>query len=109
MQCKKRIDPHEAFHTLGVVLTPNGSCEEAFECLVQITLHYATAVTASHLTRDTALTSYVQHLLPKIRYPLPALSLTYEQCQKLNSIALQSFLQKSISIDIPHAILYLVQ
>jgi hypothetical protein len=49
---------------------------------------------SSHLTRADTLTSYVQHLLPKIRYQLPALSLSTADCNKLMTPILKAALPK---------------
>jgi hypothetical protein len=75
-----RIDPHNTFCTLGVYIMPNGSCEDAFSRLVNSALEYASAVTSTYLTRDTALTSYIQQFLSKLQNQLLAISLNYQQC-----------------------------
>jgi hypothetical protein len=80
--------------TLGVYITPNGSSAGAFTVLKDIALTYATVITGTHITWQEALTSYIQYLLPKLRYQPPLLSLTQKQCDKLQSIVLQALLPK---------------
>jgi hypothetical protein len=90
----KRIEPTDTFRTLGVYVTPNGSSAGAFTVLKDIALTYATVTTGTHITRQEALTSYIQYLLPKLRYQPPLLSLTQKQCDKLQSIVLQALVPK---------------
>lgn len=90
----KRIEPTESFRTLGIYITPDGSSAGAFAILKEIAISYATAITGTHLTWQEALTSYVQYLLPKLRYQPPLLALTHKQCHALQSIALQALLPK---------------
>jgi len=80
--------------TLGVYITPHGSSAGAFTVLKDTALTYATVITGTHITWQEALTSYIQYLLPKLRYQPPLLSLTQKQCDKLQSIVLQALLPK---------------
>jgi hypothetical protein len=89
-----RIEPTDTFWTLGVYVTPNGSSAGAFKMLREIALTYATAITGTHLTRQEALMSYIQYLLPKLRYQPPLLALTQKQCNTIQSIVLQALLPK---------------
>jgi len=90
----KRIEPTDTFRTLGVYVTPDGTCKGAFTVLKEIALTYASVVTGTHLSRQEALTSYIQYLLPKLRYQPPLLALTAKQCYTLQSIILQALLPK---------------
>jgi hypothetical protein len=93
-QVIKRIEPYTGFCTLGVQVTPNGNCDAAMDLLIELALGYAKAVSISHLSRDTALVSYIQHSFPKLHYQMPALALTKGQCQHLTSIILMALLPK---------------
>jgi hypothetical protein len=88
------IESTESFRTLGVIISPSCSTKGSMEKLQQIATAYARNVAGSHLTREETIMSYVQHLLPKLRFQLPALSLSKSQCNKITSIALMAALPK---------------
>jgi len=90
----KRIEPTASYRTLGVHISPSGNNKGAIAVLQDITLTYAQAITGSHLDRTAVLMSYVQHLLPRLRFQLPALSLTDAECHAILSPALQATLPK---------------
>jgi hypothetical protein len=71
----KRIAPTESYRTLGVHLAPNGSNKGAISILKEAALVYCSRITSSRLTRKEALVSYIQYLLPKLRYQPPLLTL----------------------------------
>jgi hypothetical protein len=90
----KRISPHDTFRTLGAFITPSGSSRGAFNILKEIALDYAANITGSHIARKEALMSYIQYLIPKLRFQPPALSLSKKECDQITSIALQALLPK---------------
>jgi hypothetical protein len=57
-------------------------------------LDYCTTIKGSHLSRQDALMSYIQYLLPKLRFQPPVLSLTKQQCDKLISPIYMALLPK---------------
>jgi hypothetical protein len=87
-----RISPYSSYRTLGVYISPSGSCRKAISILRSIADDYASKIIPSSLNRDEALTSYLQYLVPKIGFPLPALSLTEKQCTYIQAPALTAFL-----------------
>jgi hypothetical protein len=89
-----RMEPTESYRTLGVHISPSGSNKGAIVVLTEIALQYAQSITMSHLNREDTLTSYVQHLLPKLRFQLPALSLTSADGDKLMTPILKAALPK---------------
>jgi hypothetical protein len=89
-----RIEPSTPYRTLGVHITPSGSSIGATQVLQDIVLEYAQAITGSYLSRKETIMSYVQHLLPKLRFQLPALSFKKSDCEKLMSVALNATLPK---------------
>jgi len=89
-----RMEPTESYRTLGVHISPSGSNKGAIVVLTEIALQYAQSITGSHLNREDTLTSYVQHLLPKLRFQLPALSLTSADGDKLMTPILKAALPK---------------
>jgi hypothetical protein len=90
----KRVELHESYRTLGVHISPNGSSAGALTVLTDITIGYNAHITASTINRAEAFASFAQHLLPKLRFQMPVLSLTQTQWNKLSTIALAAFLPK---------------
>ena len=75
-------------------ISPNGSNLEALQVLITIVTEYSANIHSSYLNRSEAIASYVQHLLPKLRYQLPFLSVSQKDCDHLTSIALMEFFPK---------------
>lgn len=90
----KRIEPTDTFRSLGVHVTPDGTSKGTFTILQDIALNYASILTGTHVTRQEALTTYIQYILPKLRYQPPLLALTLKQCDTLQSIILKAVLPK---------------
>jgi hypothetical protein len=84
----KRIEPTASYRTLGVHISPSGCNKGAISVLQEIALDYAQAIAGSHLSRQDVLVSYVQHLVPRLRFQLPALTLSKAECNQLQSPAL---------------------
>jgi len=89
-----RIEPTTTYRTLGVHITPTGSNLGAYQFMLDIVADYAQALARVHLSKEEAITSYVQHLLPKLRFQMPALSLTKESCDKLLSVIFKAVLPR---------------
>jgi hypothetical protein len=89
-----RISPNSSYRTLGVHISPSGSCMKAMHILRTTAEDYASKIIPSTLHREEALTSYLQYLVPKIGFPLPALSLTEKQCSHIQAPALNAFSPK---------------
>jgi len=90
----QRIEPTTAYRTLGVHITPSGSNEGAYAQLLETVLNYGQAIIGSHLSCEESVMSYVQHLFPKLRFQLPALSLSTAACDRLMSLILKAALPK---------------
>jgi hypothetical protein len=89
-----RIEPTSSFRTLGVHISPSGSNLGALKILKEVVWEYCTNVRGSHLSRQEALTSYIQYLLPKLRFQPPVLSLAQKDCDQLLSPVLSALLPK---------------
>ena len=89
-----RIEPTQAFRTLGLYLTPSGCNKGALIKLQEIVITYATAIIGARINRQQALVSYVQYLLPRLRYQPPLLSLSQRALEQLHSTVLSSLLPK---------------
>lgn len=88
------IEPTDSFRTLGVFLSPSGSNKGAMSILQEIVLTYASTITGTHITRKQALVSYIQYLLPKLRYQPPLLSLSPTELARLQAPTLSALLPK---------------
>jgi len=77
-----------------VYISPSGSSKGAFQQLKGTVLDYCANIVASKLTRQEILTSFIQYLLPKIRYQPPLLLLSLSDCDKLMSPILTAILPK---------------
>jgi hypothetical protein len=78
-----RLVAPSTFRTLGVHISPSGTNTGAFSVIQEFVLEYCTNVKGSHLSWKDSLMSYVQYLLPKLRFQPPVLSFTQHQCDKL--------------------------
>jgi hypothetical protein len=89
-----QMSPYAAYRTLGAYISPSGGMQKTFEVLHGHSLEYATKLQASSLWKEAALWSYLLYLLPKITFPLMAMSLSETQCLQIQSPALRALLPK---------------
>jgi len=89
-----RIEAAASYRTLGVHISPSGNNTGALKVFKQIALDYCSTITGSSLTRQEALTSYIQYLLPKLRFQPPVLSLSQQDCDKLTSMVMAALLPR---------------
>jgi hypothetical protein len=90
----KRIEPASSYCTLRVYISPSGKSAGPLSILCKTALEYCSKLVASTLTRKETLTSYIQYILPKLRYQPPLLQLTTQECDKLMSPILMAILLK---------------
>jgi hypothetical protein len=89
-----RLSPYSSYKTLGVYISPSGSSNQACLILKGKAIDYGVRLMGSHLNREEALWSYLLYFIPRIGFPLPALSLTEKQCNAIQSPALKGMLPK---------------
>jgi len=85
---------HDTYRTLGVHISPSGDTAASFQVLLAQTTDYQTKIATSKLPKEAALLSYNVYLLPKLGYPLPALTFTEQQCHNLQSPTIMALLPK---------------
>jgi hypothetical protein len=85
---------HDTYRTLGVYISPSGDTKGSYDILLAKARDYQTKIASSNLPREAANLSYNVYLLPKLGYPLPALTLTEAQCYTLQSPTLLALLPK---------------
>ncbi len=79
---------------LGVRISPSGSTCLAFETLRQQSQDFAARVSSSKLSRKATYWAFWQYYTPKSVFPVPALTLTRTQCNKIQAPALSATLSK---------------
>jgi hypothetical protein len=85
---------HDTYRTLGVHISPSGDTSTAAQVLLEKAKDYQVKIALSSLPREAALLSYNVYLLPKLGYPLPAMSLSEEACYNIQSPTLLAVLPK---------------
>jgi hypothetical protein len=85
---------HDTYRTLGVYLSPSGKVEAAVKVLEEKAKDYQIKIATSKLPREAALLSYNVYLLPKLGYPLPAMSLNENTCYSIQAPTLAALLPK---------------
>ena len=90
-----RLEPSEAFETLGVHLAPDGNHEAAYTALSNTAKLWADKVRTSHLKEAEASTALKTTIMKTLEYPLPALSLSRQQCDKIMAPILKAVLPKA--------------
>jgi hypothetical protein len=89
-----QLSVHDTYRTLGVRISPSGATQQSFKVLFAKAHDYQAKIITSKLPREAALLSYNMYLLPKLGYPLPALTFSEIECQRLQSPTLAAFLPK---------------
>jgi hypothetical protein len=89
-----QMSPYESYCALGANISPSGSMHKAFEVLRGHSVTYATRIQASTINKEAALWSYLLYLLPKLTFPLMAMTLSEVQCSQFQSPALNALLLK---------------
>jgi hypothetical protein len=87
-----QISVHDTYRTLGVHISPSGVTKDALQGLLAKARDYQAKIITSNLPREVALLSYNMYLLPKLGYPLPALTFLEADCHRLQSPTLAAFL-----------------
>ena len=93
--------------TLGVILAPDGNTDDAFNTLLDKAKSWAAHIQSGHLTPSLVWQAANTTIMKSLQYPLPALTISREQCNKIMNIIKKGLLPKSqISKNIPHAVLF---
>jgi hypothetical protein len=85
---------HDTYRTLGVYLSPSGLTSAAEEILLEKAEDYQIKIATLKLPREAAWLSYNVYLLPKVGYPLPAMSLSEDACYSIQAPTLMAVLPK---------------
>jgi hypothetical protein len=85
---------HDTYRTLGVHISPSVTTKTSFKVLLGKAQDYHDKIASSKLPREAALLSYNMYLLPKLGYPLLALTFSEEECNSIQSPTIMAFLPK---------------
>jgi hypothetical protein len=89
-----QLSPYAAYRTLGAYLSPSGGMAKSFDVLRNYAIEYALRIHGSSIQKEAALWSYLLYLLPKLTFPIIALTLSKQQCCQIQSPALGALLPK---------------
>jgi hypothetical protein len=90
----QRMEPMEAYETLGLSMAPDGNLDEQFGRLLMMVKQWSNGICTSYLRKHHAAYALKVTVLKKIEYALPALNLSKAQCDKLLTPILQAALPK---------------
>jgi hypothetical protein len=102
-----RIEPTQAFRTLGVYIAGSGNQAKQAKVLRSYSEVYKDSLQSAFLSPTEAYCSYMTFLRPKLTYPLPCSSLTQKQCRTIQAPALEALLPKlHLNRHTPRAVLF---
>jgi hypothetical protein len=107
LEAVPRIEPTQAFRTLGVHLAASGSQVKQAAILHSHSEAYRDSIQSASLTPTEAYWSYMMFLRPRLNYPLPCCSLTQQQCRHIQAPALAALLPKlHLNCHTPRVVLF---
>ena len=94
--------------TLGVHLAPDGNNKDAFESLMTKAKTWHDNIRVGHLSPSLlAWQATTTSILKSLKYPLPALTLSYDECNKIMAVLKKGLLNSSrICTSTPKSILH---
>ena len=103
----ERVPVTEARRTLGVRLAPDGNNRAEVEYLRQQAVNWSDKLRTGHLPRYASWVSMNATIMRTLIYPLPATTLTYDECHYILSPVLQAGLPSSgIARTFPRTIVH---
>jgi hypothetical protein len=78
-----RLEPYQAYETLGVYLAPDGNLEEQFQKMKKATTQWADNLRTSSIGRNEVWIALQSTILRSLMYPLPALRLSKSQLDSI--------------------------
>jgi len=79
----KRLEPHQAYETLGVYLAPDGNLNEQFQKMKKAASAWANGLRTGNITKPEVWIALNSTIMRTLIYPLPALRLTRAQCEAI--------------------------
>ena len=91
----KRLHANESSKMLGIHVTPNGNKDELIKDLKTTAINWGTKMRTGHSNKLEAWTALQTNISAKLKYPLPACSLTEAECKSIMWPALKAALPKA--------------
>ena len=91
----KRLHSHEASKMLGIFVAPDGNKLDLVNDLKTAAINWGSNMRCGHSTRKEAWTALTTNISAKLKYPLPACTLTEKECKAIMWPALKAALPKS--------------
>lgn len=102
-----QLEPNDGQCTLGVHLAPDGNNNDAITYLTQKAEQWKDLINTGHLQRTDAWHALESTILKTLQYPLPALTLTETECNRIIRPVLDAGLNKvSICKKFPKAVVH---
>jgi len=102
-----RLEPNQAYETLGVFLAPDGKLDQQFEKMKKAATTWADSLRTGCISRNEAWLALQSTILRTLTYPLAALRLTPSQCEAIMSPILQYCLPAiGVCRNFPRALVY---
>ena len=89
------ISPDKAKEMLGVFLAPDGNNHQQVKTMIEKTKYFGELVRTGHLDRNETWKSLTAVAIKSLEYPLPALTLSEDECTKIMWPLLQAYLPKA--------------
>ena len=103
----RQFEADHGHETLGVILAPDGNNKDVIRELRSKSEVWKDHVQAGHIDRKEAWQAISTTIMKTIQYPLPALTLTKEECKHITAPILEAGLPKSaVCRNYPRAVLY---
>ena len=77
----KSVPAHVGKETLGVFLAPDGNCNDAKKVLRDKAVEWKSNIVTGHIPAREAWQCVSSTITKTLEYPLPALSLTHDECK----------------------------
>ena len=91
----KRLHANESSKMLGIYVTPDGNKEELIKDLKTSAINWGTKMRTGHSNKLEAWTALQTNISAKLKYPLPACTLTEVECKTIMWPALKAALPKA--------------
>jgi hypothetical protein len=79
----KRLEPHQAYETLGVFLAPDGNLQEQFNKMLNVATIWADSMRTGRINKEEVWIALQLTIWCMLSYPLPALCLSRAQCEAI--------------------------
>jgi hypothetical protein len=103
----KRLEPYQAYETLGVFLAPDGNLKAQLQKMKNVAIKWADNLRTGSLGRCEVWIALQSTILRTLNYPLPALRLTKAQCNSILAPILQYCLpEMGICRNFPRSLVF---